>query len=73
MVVTGEGADVFIVVGRVPEFDGEVGGAGGEEGAAAWAAEVAVENGFGMAFEGFFELGELPVPDFEGGVFGARG
>ena len=73
MIVAGEGANVLVVVGRIPEFYGEVGGAGSEEGAAAGAAKVAIEDGFGVTFEGFFELCELPVPDFEGGVFGAGG
>lgn len=73
VVVAGEGARVFVFVGGVPELDGEVGGARGEEGAAAGAAVVDVEDGFGVAFDGAFELAELPVPDLDGCVFGAGG
>ena len=73
VVVAGEGAGVLVGLGGVPEFDGEVGGAGGEEGGAARAAEVEVQHRFGMAFDGAFEVAVLVVPDFDGGVFGGGG
>ena len=73
MVVAGQCPDVLVLVRRVPEFDGQVARAGSQERAAPWAAKVDVQHAFGVSLDGAFELAQLPVPDLDGRVFGARG
>ena len=72
VVVARQRAHVLVLLGRVPQFDGEVGAAAGEEGVAAGPAEVDVQDGFGVGLERALQLAELVVPDLDRAVFAAR-
>jgi len=52
VVVARQGADVLVGVRGVPQLDGEVGAAGGEQGAASGPAVVDVQDCSRVAFEG---------------------
>ena len=73
MVVARQRADVLVRVVGVPELDGEVSGAGREQGAATGPPIVDVQYRLGVALDGALQLAQLPVPDLDGRVFGARG
>lgn len=66
MVVAVECLDVCVVVGGVPQLDGEVGGACRHEAAAR--IKVDVDDGLCVALEGALHLAALPVPELDGGV-----
>ena len=57
----------FLVGAEVPDFEGVVGGGGGEE----RAVEVEADDAGGVAGVGFEEVARAPVPDADGFVEGA--
>lgn len=73
VVVTRQGADILVLVGRIPQLDGQVGAARGEQGATTWASEVNIQHGFGVRLEGALELAQFVVPHLNAAVFASTG
>jgi hypothetical protein len=69
MIMAWQGADILILIGRVPQFDGQIGRTGGKESATSRSTVIHIKNRPRVAFDCPFQFTQFPVPDFDRGIF----
>ena len=67
--MAGEGPDVLVLVRGVPKLDREVARTRRKQCASSGSSKIYVYHAFGVALDSPFQLAQLPVPDFDSGVF----